>query len=118
MDHHEYSKDYKKYKKNFDKAIKCYQEAQKIPKKCFKNNSNDENSNDDASYNDYAFLGEVLMYSNELYNLTKSEEMPKKNKEIIALKDLLPKYETRIVEIIELFERYTEEGKIYLYTTY
>ena len=112
-DSNKYLESHKKYKRFFDKGIKSYLKAQEQPKKFTTNKGHNDMLHDNdvnGSYNDYAFLGEVFMYSNEL-NILSDLKKEKKNNNIDTF---LPKYEVRIIKIIDLFERYIEEGKIYL----
>ena len=110
-----YESTYNKYKTFFEKAKNAYQVAQKTPKKYKipQQNNDDKRLNDSGSYNDYAFLGEIFLYINELQILYDLKNI-KTEKKVPKLENVLQGYEKRIIYIMDTFEDYSNDGKIYL----
>ncbi len=103
-----YSENTKNYEEFFKKAKKAYEEAQNTPKKTKQVQQMTKTSSDRlGSYNDYAFLGELLLYTKKLQILN---ELPEQNN----LDKLIAEYETRIKSIMDMFEILSDGGQIYL----
>jgi hypothetical protein len=102
-----YSENTENYEEFFEKAEKAYKKAQNIPKKMKQVQQSDLNSDRLGSYNDYAFLGELLLYTKKLQILN---ELSEQN----YLDELMDEYETRVKNIMDTFEILSDGGQIYL----
>jgi hypothetical protein len=113
LDKYKQEKGKKEYRKYFEKGVEKYQEAQKNPNKQ-RIISKDLSNEITDKLNDFSFLGEALMYSNELELLIKESKSNQSQSDAETFKKKMEAYEKRILAIVDQFEKLSDEGKIYI----